>query len=131
MRDIHIELYMRELLKLLSLNFMSSGKGIPLRMLHDKIVSYLRSLDFLGMTTDNFAAVLCSLVESCLSEELIKVWQRNYSLQIGVLSGEAAAMPSIKDRFNKLILFLQNEVQNDVRNSLVSDRLGLEYPVNS
>ena len=123
-KDLQIEYYMRELLQLLSQNLIDSGKRKPLSTLYDKIESHLRALDSLGVSTSNFAAVLYPLVESCLPEDLIRVWQRNYSLQVSAQTSEATDETESRDRLVNLIKFLESEVQNELRISMATNRFG-------
>ncbi|KAJ8962359.1 hypothetical protein NQ318_018342 [Aromia moschata] len=73
--DLQIEVYIRELLKLI-LNNATSKNKMDLSMLYDKIETQLRALETLGITSDKCAAMLFPLIESCLPEDLIRVWQR-------------------------------------------------------
>lgn len=75
--DLQIEVYVRELLQLVLKNAISQNKNIVFPSLYDKLESYLRSLDSLGVTTDKCAAMLFPLVESSLPEELLRAWQRS------------------------------------------------------
>ena len=61
--DLQIEVYVRELLKLVIHNT-SSGNKIDLSFLYDKLETQLRALETLGITSDKYAAMLFPLVES-------------------------------------------------------------------
>ncbi|KAJ8973156.1 hypothetical protein NQ317_017929 [Molorchus minor] len=108
--DVLIEVYVRELLKLILNNLNSKMK---VTHLYDQIESRLRSLETLGINTDKCAAMLYPLVESCLSEDLLRVWQRsnNYDTEF-----------SLKLRLEKLMEFLRKEVENEEKNFVSYDR---------
>ena len=74
--DILVEFFDRELLKLI-LAFNAKDKRMNLPIIYDSIETRLRLLEILGVTTAKYAAMLFPLVESCLSEEILKAWQRN------------------------------------------------------
>lgn len=44
--------------------------------LYDRLESYLRALETLGRTKDKFADFLTPMVESCLPNKLLRLWQR-------------------------------------------------------
>ncbi|GIX66599.1 transposable element Tc1 transposase [Caerostris extrusa] len=70
-KDLLIEVYIRDLLALVN-----SKTNIKLSDLYDKLGSYLRALETLGVTTSNYAAMLYPVVESCLPVEILKAWDR-------------------------------------------------------
>ncbi|XP_050315561.1 uncharacterized protein LOC126750100 [Anthonomus grandis grandis] len=73
--DLQVEVYVRELLKLVIHNT-SSGNRLDITRLYDKLETQLRALETLGITSDKYAAMLFPLVESCLPPELLRIWQR-------------------------------------------------------
>ena len=72
--DLLVEVYVRQLLQVLLTNLTSKMK---LSKLYDKLEAQLRALESLGVTADRNAAILYPLVESCLSEDILRVWQRS------------------------------------------------------
>ncbi|GFQ96593.1 transposable element Tc1 transposase [Trichonephila clavata] len=70
-KDLLIEVYIRDLLALVN-----TKSYIKLTDLYDKLGSYLRALEILGVTTSNYAAMLYPVVETCLSVEILKAWDR-------------------------------------------------------
>ncbi|GIY91969.1 hypothetical protein CEXT_767331 [Caerostris extrusa] len=76
--DLLVEFYVRELLKL-TISMNSRDQKVKLPTLYDRIETQLRALESLGVTTEKYAAMLFPLVESCLSEEVLRAWQRNNS----------------------------------------------------
>jgi len=69
-----VEFYVRELLKL-TMAMNSKEDKVTLSSLYDRIETQLRALETLGVATDKYAAMLFPLVESCLSEEVLRAWQ--------------------------------------------------------
>lgn len=120
--DLLIELYVRELLKLIISNA-TSGTVIELYSLYDKIESQLRALETLGITSDKYAAMLFPLIESCFPPDLLRVWQR-MPAKFGS-QGQANDVGKLEDRLKSLMSFLKNEVENEQRVSLAMEGFGL------
>ena len=72
--NLQIEVYVRELLKLI-LNNAVSDKHFDISTLYDRIETQLRALETLGITSDKYSAMLFPLIESCLPENLLRIWQ--------------------------------------------------------
>lgn len=127
--DLQIEVYVRELLKLVIHNTSSSNK-IELSLLYDKLESQLRSLDTLGITSEKYAAILFPLVESCLPSDLLRVWQRspdsfgltNFASQ---LSPATPAASTIESRLRSLMKFLKGEVDHEQYIALAAEGFAL------
>lgn len=117
--ELLVEVYVRELLKLVLNNAMSPKGKILLSSVYDKLESQMRSLESLGVTTDTCAAMLYPLVESSLPEELLRAWQRQSSSMTIVPREQGEEVLPVcntpKDRLNNLMLFLQKEVENEER----------------
>jgi len=73
--ELLVELYLRELRKL-NLVMNSREVIVMLSSLYDRIETQLRALETLGAATDKYATMLFPLVESCLSEEILRAWKR-------------------------------------------------------
>ncbi|KAJ8912021.1 hypothetical protein NQ315_003558 [Exocentrus adspersus] len=73
--DIQIEVYVRELLKLIIGNATSQSK-MAISSLYDKLETHMRALETLGVTSDKCSAMLFPLIESCLPEDSLRMWQR-------------------------------------------------------
>ncbi|GFR21532.1 transposable element Tc1 transposase [Trichonephila clavata] len=71
-KDLLIEVYIRDLLALVN-----NKSAIKLTDLYDKLGSDLRALEILNVTTSNYAAMLYPVVESCLSAEVLKAWNKH------------------------------------------------------
>ncbi|UYV85029.1 hypothetical protein LAZ67_X004335 [Cordylochernes scorpioides] len=114
------EIYVRQLLGLVINNARRSTKTIE--DLYDKLESYLRSLESLGVTQDQHATFLYPMVESSLPEELIQVWQRSSSSGYDV-EGEDKPQ-SINQRLGSLLKFLRQEVKGEERLNYVRAGFG-------
>ncbi|XP_021966107.1 uncharacterized protein LOC110861310 [Folsomia candida] len=110
-----VEVYVRELLKMVISNVCSKDKCDIMKM-YDKLESHLRALDSLGVTTDKCAAMLFPIVESSLPEELLRVWQRSE-----IPSRADAGTTSL----TSLMEFLRQEVRNEERISLARSGFGM------
>ncbi|UYV63070.1 hypothetical protein LAZ67_2003055 [Cordylochernes scorpioides] len=118
-RVVLTEVYVRQLLGLVVNN--ARRKTIRIEDLYDRLESYLRSLESLGITIEQNAAFLYPLVESSLPEELITVWQRS------ALSGyndEGEDTPQPDGRLSLLLKFLRREVKGEERLAYVRAGFG-------
>lgn len=107
--DIIVEFYVRELLGLVLQNAVKGSKKLSLSSIYDRVESYVRALETLGVTTDKCAAMLYPLVEFSLPEEILRAWQRSGQRNGTDENGEN------QDRLSKLLKFLQIEVENEER----------------
>uniref|UniRef100_A0A6P7GM71 Uncharacterized protein LOC114344353 n=1 Tax=Diabrotica virgifera virgifera TaxID=50390 RepID=A0A6P7GM71_DIAVI len=95
------------------------------------IESQLRSLETLGITADKYAAILYPLIESCLPEDMIRLWHRSsqFLRPSGSVSmhnvEESAEVSTLETRLSGLMSFLQNEVQNEQKINLATEGFGL------
>ncbi|XP_050518431.1 uncharacterized protein LOC126892774 [Diabrotica virgifera virgifera] len=127
--DLQIEVYIRELLKLILNRISSSSCNVS--ALYDMRESQLRSLETLGITADKYAAILYPLIESCLPEDMIRLWHRSsqFLRPSGSVSmhnvEESAEVSTFETRLSGLMSFLQNEVQNEQKNNLATEGFGL------
>lgn len=99
--DVLIELYVKELLNLVSQNVQKS-KILKFSVLYDKLEYNLRALNTLIMTK-KCSSILLPLVESCLPEEILKVWQINND------TVTYKSKNTSKYRLQKLMRFLKAE----------------------
>jgi hypothetical protein len=74
----------------------------------------LRALVSIGMTTDKYATMLFPMVESCIPEELLRVWLRIPAVATVVEPQNNA----YSDKLKQLLSFLRNEVEGEERISL-------------
>src|SRR5436190_5722303 len=104
--DLLVEVYIRDLLKLVLTNL---NNKTGLAYLYDQIESRLRALETLNVTSETCAAMLYPLVESCLPEEVLRVWQRQPTFNED---------STLKSRLDCLMEFLRKEVNNEERIAL-------------
>lgn len=115
--ELLIEVYVRELIKLIITNVKADTKDkLPLDKLFDKLEAHLRALDSLGLDSNSNSAWLYPMVESCLTEDVLRAWQR--SLYFNKLE------ESESSRLKNLVEFLKAEVQGEERLKLA--RSGFE-----
>lgn len=112
--DLLVEVYVRELLKLIIVAH--TKENFSLTSLYDKLESYLRALETLGVTTDKCASILYPMVESCFPAEFLKAWNRS-----NIVSTSSDA----KERLDNLMQFLKCEVEGDERINLAVAGFGL------
>ncbi|KAJ8914983.1 hypothetical protein NQ315_002507 [Exocentrus adspersus] len=132
--DLQIEVYVRELLRLV-LNRASSG-NCSVSVLYDEIESQFRSLETLGITSDKYAAMLYPLIESCLPENLIRVYQRfagrfadsGGASVDGEDSIEEGRVDTLDARLKQLMRYLRSEVENEQKFALAAERFGINDP---
>ncbi|KAJ8918883.1 hypothetical protein NQ315_011175, partial [Exocentrus adspersus] len=109
--DLQIEVYVRELLKLI-LNNATSKEKMQLSSLYDRIETQLRALETLGITSE-------------------KAWQRYASsnlMQRSISNGNLTKESSdntLELRLQCLMHFLRNEVENEQRIVLAEEGFGL------
>ncbi|GBM89881.1 hypothetical protein AVEN_111829-1 [Araneus ventricosus] len=115
--DLQVEVYVRELLKLVLKNANSNFCSNNLYALYDNLEQQIRALETLGVTTDKSAALLYPLVESCMPEDFLRVWQRSSNSDFGSDS---------KKRLDSLLKFLKTEVESEERINLAMTGFGLK-----
>lgn len=109
--DMLVEVYIRELLKLVIKNVV---KPLPIHDVYDKLESAMRALESLGITAEKCAPLLYPLVESSLSEDILRTYRRNVD-----------ADPNPTGRLEKLMKFIKTEVDAEQRISMAMDGFGL------
>ncbi|GFX76123.1 uncharacterized protein TNCV_1834981 [Trichonephila clavipes] len=96
--DLLVEVYLHELLKLII--SVQKQEKIAMTSLYDKLESYLRALETLGVTIEKCASLLYPMVESCSQDDFLKAWNR---------SATSAASTDAKERLTNLMTFLKAE----------------------
>ena len=76
-KDLIIEYYMREMLSLVLQRATSNDKKTNIAELYDKVSSYIRSLETLGVDVEQGTAFMFPLIESSLPKDLLLLWQRS------------------------------------------------------
>ncbi|GFR32698.1 transposable element Tc1 transposase [Trichonephila clavata] len=113
--DLLIEVYIRDLLALVN-----SKSYIKLTDLYNKLGSYLRALETLGVTTSNYAAMLYPVVETCLPVEILKAWDR-YRLNREVKEDPVLIKEKVLEN---LMSFLRHEVEGEEHRVLAETAFG-------
>uniref|UniRef100_A0A1Y1MQW7 CCHC-type domain-containing protein n=1 Tax=Photinus pyralis TaxID=7054 RepID=A0A1Y1MQW7_PHOPY len=111
-----VEVYVREMLKLIIHNVSQTEKQGDLSKLYDQLESHLRALESLKVTSDKYDAMLYPMVESCLPANILQAWQR---------SAEWKDADKTTNKLNKLMQFLRMEVEGEQRISLAQEGFGL------
>ncbi|GFU94159.1 CCHC-type domain-containing protein [Trichonephila clavipes] len=75
--ELLIEHYVRELLKLVIINATETKRKLNTSQIYDQLETYLRALELIGLTSDKYSAMLFPLVESCIPEDIFRVWLSN------------------------------------------------------
>ncbi|GBM23813.1 hypothetical protein AVEN_91148-1 [Araneus ventricosus] len=78
--------------------------------MYDKLESYIRPLETLGVTTDKYVSILYPMIESCFPEEFLRAWNRCPSSSSSV---------DAKERLTNLVNFFKTEVEGEERINLV------------
>jgi hypothetical protein len=109
--ELLIDFYVRELLGLVIKNATKTKSNVKMAQLYHKLQSYLRALESIGMTTDKCAAMLFPMIESCIPEEILRVWLRNPVVATNVVPQNNA----YSDKFKQLLSFFRSEVEEEER----------------
>lgn len=113
-----IEVYIRELLKLVLNNVSGGGKKkskSSLNSLYNKLSTQLRALTSLGVTNDKYAIIIFPLIESALPNDVLRIWERE---RIALKSETGSDL-------NALLAFLKREVQAEERIRLTRSELAV------
>jgi hypothetical protein len=111
--ELLIEFYVRELLGLMIKSATETKNNVNTAQLY-KLESYLRALESIGMTTDKYATMLFPMIESCILEELLRVWLRIPAVA-NIVEPQNNAY---SDKLKQLLSFFRNEVEREERISL-------------
>lgn len=102
-------------------NVLSGRTTKNLAGLYDRLESSLRALGTLGCTKDKFADFLAPLVESCLPDNLLRIWERQRS-------SEEVDKTKSTVVLEHLMKFLRNEVEGEERIRLIKESFGCRRP---
>lgn len=89
-------------------NSLGQGQRLSSVNFYDKIETYLRSLNVLGVSTENYASIPYPLVKSAMSSDISKLWERH--LGSLTISGEEEDQGTIKT-LDKLLKYLQTDLE--------------------
>ncbi|UYV77383.1 hypothetical protein LAZ67_15000803, partial [Cordylochernes scorpioides] len=116
------EMYVRQLLELIVER--ASSQRRTLADLYDPLMASLRSLESLGVTTDQNAVFLYPMVESSLPDDVLQIWQRRP--EAGYQSGDNTGEPGSSQRLSNLLKFIKEEIRGAERLEFV--RAGFKRP---
>lgn len=105
--ELLVEVYVRSLLQLALKNATKSNKKIPFSKTFDKLQSQINALESLDVTSDKFAIIMSTLVESSLPADILHAWRKH-----------RPPVDSAENRLWKLMEFLQNEIEHEERITL-------------
>ncbi|UYV84801.1 hypothetical protein LAZ67_X003569 [Cordylochernes scorpioides] len=121
-KDLLVEIYVRELLKLMMANVKTPpDERRSVAKLYDKLETQLRSLESLGVDTKENTAWLFPMIESCLPEDMLVAWQRS---PLDNCDASKNSNSNSSSRLNNLLDFLRREVEGEERRLLA--RRGFE-----
>ncbi|XP_035214246.1 uncharacterized protein LOC118188022 [Stegodyphus dumicola] len=123
--DMLIEVYIREVFSLMMNNAIGKGSKMPLFKLYDKIESYLRSLNMLGVSSANYSSILYPLIESCLPVDILRVWERNLN------STSLTSKEETVDKLDNLMKFLCHEIESEEKVRLARTEFNRETEIES
>ncbi|CAL8109546.1 unnamed protein product [Orchesella dallaii] len=115
--ELLVEVYVRELLKLVIHNVCQSKDQIDLAKLFDQLESHLRALESLGVSSEKYNAMLYPMVESCLPVNVLRAWQRSSLWKEEVTDKET--------KLHHMMVFLRGEVEGEQRISLAREGFGM------
>ncbi|GFY06302.1 integrase catalytic domain-containing protein [Trichonephila clavipes] len=118
-----IEFYVHELLALVIQNATERRGESNIYYLYDKLESHLRSLESIGLTSEKYEAILFPLLESCIPEELMKVWLRNPTQS----SAENELTGDYGNKLKNLLCFLKREIEGEDRLQLAKNGMKFEF----
>jgi len=118
------QVYVRELIKMILDN--KTKDKTPLSTLYDRLESSLRSLESLGVSTDQMGEFLFPMVESSLPEEILLAWQRS---PLFGQDGSREIPP--KSELDFLMEFLKTEIDNEEQRKLAGAGFGFDAKGNS
>ncbi|GFR03958.1 uncharacterized protein TNCT_520951 [Trichonephila clavata] len=72
--ELLIEFYIKVLLSLVTKDVTNSRSKGKITQLYYQLESHLRSFESIGMTSDKCATMLLLLVESCIPEDILRIW---------------------------------------------------------
>ena len=114
--DLQEEVYVRGLLKLV-LNITNSNFSLNNSCaLYNNLEQQIREPQTLGVTNDKCACLLYPLVESCMPEDLLRVFHRGLSLDSG---------DGYTKKLDTILKFLKTEVESKGRTNLARTGFGL------
>ena len=114
-KNLLIEVYTRDLIKLI-IEVIQTQEKVNLTAFYDELETHLLALGSLGVSGSTSTLWLLPLVESCLPEETLRVWQR--SREYGKEDEQDG-----DDRLDRLMQFIRSEVEHEEKIKLARSGL--------
>ncbi|UYV72544.1 hypothetical protein LAZ67_9003635 [Cordylochernes scorpioides] len=112
------QVYVRDLIRLMI--DCSSKQQLKVTSFYDELVTHLRALESLKIEARQMSVFIFPMIEACLSEELMKAWQRRPLIDVNIDSND-----STQTRVDLIMKFLQKEAAAEQDRALAGSKFGL------
>ncbi|UYV76227.1 hypothetical protein LAZ67_13003093 [Cordylochernes scorpioides] len=112
------QVYVRDLIRLMI--DCSSKQQLKVTSFYDELVTHLRALESLKIEARQMSVFIFPMIEACLSEELMKAWQRSPLHDVKIDADD-----STQTRVDLIMEFLQKEAAAEQDRALAGSKLGL------
>ncbi|UYV76825.1 hypothetical protein LAZ67_14002109 [Cordylochernes scorpioides] len=113
------QVYVRDLIRLMI--DCSSKQQLKVTSFYDELVTHLRALESLKIEARQMSAFIFPMIEACLSEELMKAWQRSPLHDVKIDAND-----STQTRVDLIMEFLQKEAAAEQDRALAGSKFGLK-----
>ncbi|UYV75783.1 hypothetical protein LAZ67_13001345 [Cordylochernes scorpioides] len=110
--------YVRDLIRLMI--DCSSKQQLKVTSFYDELVTHLRALESLKIEARQMSVFIFPMIEACLSEELMKAWQRSPLHDVKIDAND-----STQTRVDLIMEFLQKEAAAEQDRALAGSKFGL------
>ncbi|UYV74213.1 hypothetical protein LAZ67_11002500, partial [Cordylochernes scorpioides] len=112
------QVYVRDLIRLMI--DCSSKQQLKVTSFYDELVTHLRALESLKIEARQMSVFIFPMIEACLSEELMKAWQRSPLHDVKIDAND-----STQTRVELIMEFLQKEAAAEQDRALAGSKFGL------
>ncbi|UYV62513.1 hypothetical protein LAZ67_2000915 [Cordylochernes scorpioides] len=112
------QVYVRDLIRLMI--DCSSKQQLKVTSFYDELVTHLRALESLKIEARQMSVFIFPMIEACLSEELMKAWQRSPLHGVKIDAND-----STQTRVDLIMEFLQKEAAAEQDRALAGSKFGL------
>ncbi|UYV62396.1 hypothetical protein LAZ67_2000392 [Cordylochernes scorpioides] len=112
------QVYVRDLIRLMI--DCSSKQQLKVTSFYDELVTHLRALESLKIEARQMSVFIFPMIEACLSEELMKAWQRSPLHDVKIDDND-----STQTRVDLIMEFLQKEAAAEQDRALAGSKFGL------
>ncbi|UYV72973.1 hypothetical protein LAZ67_10001348, partial [Cordylochernes scorpioides] len=113
------QVYVRDLIRLMI--DCSSKQQLKVTSFYDELVTHLRALESLKIEARQMSVFIFPMIEACLSEELMKAWQRSPLHDVKIDAND-----STQTRVDLIMEFLQKEAAAEQDRALAGSKFGLK-----